>query len=82
MNCEHGHRKITTPVSMLSCQLGVATNLFRNENPVGYVYFGMRLSAHGVGAGESQHELDVVLVGAVADHIALGGTVDVPQAFL
>ena len=82
MNCEQGHRKITTPVSMLSCQLGVATNLFRNENPVGYVYFGMRLSAHGVGAGESQHELAVVLVGAVADHIVLSAAVDIAQASL
>ena len=38
--------------------------------------------AHGVGVGEPQHELAVVLVGAVANHVVLGGAVDVPQAFL
>ena len=47
-----------------------------------YFYFGMRLSTHGVGTGESQHELAVVLVGAVADHLVLGRGVDVAQAFL
>ena len=47
-----------------------------------YVYFGMRLSAHGVCVREAEHELAVVLVGAVADHLVLGRGVDVAQAFL
>ena len=81
MNCEHGHKNSHRRRQAV-VSTGVATNLFRNENPVGYVYFDMRLSAHGVGAGGSQHELAVVLVGAVADHIVLGGTVDISQAFL
>ena len=38
--------------------------------------------AHGVGVWESQHELPVVLVGAVADHVVLGSAVDITQAFL
>ena len=38
--------------------------------------------SHGVGVWEAQHELAVVLVSTVADHVVLGSTVDVAQALL
>ena len=37
---------------------------------------------HWVGVGESKHELAVVFVGPVADHIVLGCTMDVSEALL
>jgi len=80
VECEHGHKNHPGILNDIKAP-GWLRNIPGKENRCPLWRGGCRL-AHGVCVRKAKHELAVVLVGAVADHLVLGRGVDVAQAFL